>query len=139
MKVTLIIFALVILLMQAIQVDKTNPKVDSNLEIKTDENIMSIFRKACYDCHSNETVWPWYSNIAPASWTIKAHVEDGRRSLNFSIWETYSQEEKLKHLKKIHRTAYAAMPLPSYIKLHEEADLTKEERDLIREWTGVRK
>lgn len=139
MKATIAIFFIIIVLIQAIQVDKTNPKTETSKEINTNSEIMAIFKKACYDCHSNETVWPWYSNIAPFSWSIASHVEDGRKALNFSTWNDYSEEEKGKLLKKIHRTAYAAMPLASYITFHEEADLTKDERNLIRDWTGVRK
>lgn len=139
MKATIAIFFIIIVLIQAIQVDKTNPKTETSKEINTNSEIMAIFKKACYDCHSNKTVWPWYSNIAPFSWSIASHVEDGRKALNFSTWNDYSEEEKGKLLKKIHRTAYAAMPLASYITFHEEADLTKDERNLIRDWTGVRK
>lgn len=139
MKATIAIFFIIIVLIQAIQVDKTNPKTETSKEINTNSEVMAIFKKACYDCHSNKTVWPWYSNIAPFSWSIASHVEDGRKALNFSTWNDYSEEEKGKLLKKIHRTAYAAMPLASYITFHEEADLTKDERNLIRDWTGVRK
>jgi len=139
MKLTIYIFITILLLMQVIQVEKTNPIVEKTLEIKAPENIMKMFKNACYDCHSNETIWPWYSSIAPASWIIKGHVEDGRRSLDFTKWELYNEEEKLKKLKEIYRTVYASMPLVNYIKLHKEADLSKEQRELIREWTGVRR
>ena len=139
MKVTLIVFFLVFLVMQAFQIDKTNPTSEKSLEIQAPKEVMTIFKKACFDCHSNNTVWPWYSNIAPMSWTVKNHVEDGRRALNLSLWNSLSKEEQEKKLKKIYKKVYAAMPLASYIALHEEADLTKEERSLIREWTGVRR
>lgn len=139
MKVTLLVFFVIFILMQAIQVDKTNPRTNKIMEIKAPKEIKEIFVNACYDCHSNETVWPWYSNIAPISWFVKDHVEEGRKALNFEEWENYSDEEKAKLLKKIHRTIYAAMPLASYISMHEKADLTKEQRELVRDWTGVRK
>lgn len=139
MKRTLLIFLVLFVVMQFIQIDKTNEVTDKNLEIKADEKVMNIFRTACYDCHSNETKYPWYSNVAPFSWAISDHVKDGRMALNFSLWEKYSKEEKDEHLKDIYRTVYAAMPLQSYIWLHKEADLTKEQRNLIRDWTGVRK
>ena len=125
--------------MQFIQTDKTLPSVDKNLEIKANEEIMTIFKNACYDCHSNEVKWPWYSNIAPFSWVISNHVNEGRKALNFSTWENYSEEEKQKELKAIYRTVYGSMPLMSYIWLHKEGDLTKEQRQLVRDWTGVRK
>jgi hypothetical protein len=125
--------------MQAIQIDKTNPALEKSLEIQVPQNIKVLFENACYDCHSNQTKWPWYSSIAPASWIIKGHVDDGRKSLDFTKWEQYTQDEKTKKLKEIYRTVYASMPLPSYISMHKKAELTKEERELIREWTGVRR
>jgi hypothetical protein len=139
MKRTLLIFLIVFIVMQFIQTDKTLPSVDKNLEIKANEEIMTIFKNACYDCHSNEVKWPWYSNIAPFSWVISNHVNEGRKALNFSTWENYSEEEKQKELKAIYRTVYGSMPLMSYIWLHKEGDLTKEQRQLVRDWTGVRK
>lgn len=138
MKRTLLIFLIIFIVMQFIQTDKTNPKVDKNIEIKASEEVMKIFKTACYDCHSNETVYPWYSNIAPFSWVVSNHINEGRKALNFSTWENYSDEEKKEHLKDIYRTVYAAMPLPSYIFAHEEANLTKKQRSTVRDWTGVR-
>ena len=139
MKRTLLIFLLVFLAMQLIQTEKINKPVDKKLEIKAPEHIMSVFKTSCYDCHSNEVKWPWYSNVAPFSWIISSHVKNGRAWLNFSEWETYTQKEKKKKLKEIFRTVYASMPLTSYIKFHEEADLTREQRTIIRDWTGVKK
>lgn len=99
---------------------------------------MNILKTSCFDCHSNEVKYPWYSDIAPFSWVVANHVNTGRKALNFSIWENYSPEKKEEKLKEIFRTAYASMPLPSYIYAHEEADLSKEQRTMIRNWTGVR-
>lgn len=124
--------------MQFIQTKEINEVVDKNLEIKAPLEVMNIFKTACYDCHSNEVKYPLYSKIAPFSWVISNHIEDGRKALNFSVWENYNQEEKTEHLKDIYRTVYAAMPLQSYLWLHQEANLTKEQRSMIRDWTGVR-
>lgn len=120
--------------MQFFQTEKTNPQTDSSLEIQTPQNIKNLLRAGCYDCHSNETKWPSYSYIAPISWSVASHVEEGRNALNFSIWETYSGEQKQKHLKEIFRTVYASMPLTSYIAFHPEADFSKEQRKEIRDW-----
>lgn len=138
MKRTLLIFLIIFIVMQFIQTDKTNPKVDKNIEIKANAEVMKIFKTACYDCHSNETVYPWYSNIAPFSWVVSNHINEGRKALNFSTWENYRDEEKKEHLKDIYRTVYASMPLQSYLWIHDDAILTKEQRTLIRDWTGVR-
>ena len=139
MKRTLLIFLITFILMQFIRVEQTNEAVEKDLEIKAPLEIMTMFKQSCYDCHSNQAKWPWYSQIAPFSWVVTSHVEDGRKSLNFTTWENYTEEEKTKKMKRIHQTVYASMPLKSYIWLHKEADLTKEQRTLIRDWTGVRK
>jgi len=139
MKRALLIFLIVFLLMQFIRQNQTNDAVVIEKEIQAPIEVYSILKNSCYDCHSNEAKWPWYSQIAPGSWIITSHVNNGRKALNFSIWEDYTQEEKRKKLKEIYRTVYAVMPLQSYIWLHKEADLTKEQRNLIRKWTGVRK
>lgn len=139
MKRTLLIFLIVFILMQFIRPEQKNIATQKDLEIKAPLEVMTILKSSCYDCHSNNVVWPAYSQIAPFSWIISSHVKNGRKALNFSIWENYTDEEKQHELKQIYRTVYAAMPLQSYIVMHEEADLTKNQRLLIRDWTGIRK
>jgi len=139
MKRTLLILLIIFFVMQFIRVDQSDKAIVKNQEIKAPIEIYSILKSSCFDCHSNKAKWPWYSQIAPASWLISSHVNNGRKALNFSIWETYTQDEKQEELKAIYRTVYEVMPLSSYIWLHPEADLTKEQRKLIRKWTGVRK
>ncbi len=112
------------------------PKTDPALEIKAPTEIMAIFKRSCYDCHSNETVLPWYSHIAPLSWSMSRHVDLGKKWLNFSIWETYTPEEKDKKMGEIYSAVFVAMPLRSYVFAHPEAELTQEERKIIRDWTG---
>jgi len=86
--------------------------------------------RACFDCHSNETVWPWYSYIAPMSWMILQDVHKGREVLNFSTWTdnsvTQSEAEEAVEL-----VSKQMMPLPYFIILHPEADLTDAERGLL--------
>lgn len=139
MKRALLIFLIVFIAMQLIRPERAEVVVDKSLEITAPENIMTMFKAACYDCHSNEIKWPWYSNIAPISWVVSDNVKGGVKALNFSEWENYSQEDKKKKLKAIFRTVYGSMPVPSYLWFHEEAKLTKEQRLEIRAWTGVRK
>jgi uncharacterized membrane protein len=138
MKRTLLIILIIFIGIQFIRPQRQNIATEKNLEIKADVKVMEVFQKACYDCHSNITIWPWYSQIAPFSWAVSNHVIEGRKALNFSTWENYSVEDKEKKIKDIYRTVYAAMPLQSYLIAHKEADLTKEERTFIRNWTGVR-
>ncbi|PIF04906.1 MAG: cytochrome C [Arcobacter sp.] len=136
MKTTFFIVLAIFIALQFIPAKIENPKTDPTLEIKAPTEIISIFKRSCYDCHSNKAKIPWYQSIAPASFLIKKHVDLGRKWLNFSTWEKYDEKEKDKKLKGIFRTVFIAMPLASYITLHKEAKLSKEEIKLIRDWTG---
>ncbi len=125
------------LLIQLIPVNYDEPKkIDSTQEMKAPAEIMAIFKRSCYDCHSNNTILPWYSQIAPMSWSMSRHVDLGRKWLNFSIWEAYTPEEKDKKMGEIYSAVFVAMPLRSYVSAHPEAELTQNERKMIREWTG---
>jgi hypothetical protein len=134
-KVFMILFAGFILI-QFIPSEIKNRETDPALEIKAPKQVMAVFKTSCYDCHSNHVNVPWYASIAPASFYIEKHVDLGRKWLNFSEWENYTEKEKDDKLKGIFRTVYAAMPLASYTLLHEEAKLSKEEIKMIRDWTG---
>ena len=125
------------LLIQLIMVSYDEPKpTDPAKEIKAPPEIMAILQRSCYDCHSNNPNLPWYKHIAPFSWTIARHVDLGKKWVNFSTWEEYSAEEKEKKLEEIYRSVYAAMPLRSYLFAHPEADLSMQDRKIIRDWTG---
>ncbi|QOG13009.1 heme-binding domain-containing protein [Arcobacter sp. FWKO B] len=134
MKITLITLILIFIGMQFIPVDRTNPEFDKSKEIFLPEHIKPLIKDACYDCHSYETKWPWYSSIAPMSYSVSKNVAHARQGLNFSIWEDYDDETKHKKMRELFRAVYAAMPLGDYIRFHAEADLTKEQRTLIRDW-----
>ena len=136
MKNTFYIILSMFVLIQFIPSTIENPKTDKSLEIKVTPEIMAIFKRSCYDCHSNEVKIPWYNSIAPASFFIKGHVDLGRQWLNFSTWENYTAKQKDDKLKGIFRAVYRAMPLESYVSMHEETKLTKDEIQLIRDWTG---
>ena len=91
-----------------------------------------LLRAACYDCHSNETVWPWYAHVAPSSWFVAQHVDIGRRHLNFSTWADYPPSKADHKLEEIvEYVENHEMPLPSYLPLHPEAKLTDDDRRLI--------
>ncbi|MGK0255503.1 MAG: hypothetical protein ACI81I_000099 [Arcobacteraceae bacterium] len=136
MKKIFFIIVIIFAILQLIPAKIENPKTDKNLEIKVSPELMTIFRRSCYDCHSNQVTVPWYQSVSPASFFIKRHIDLGRKWLNFSTWENYTEEEKDKKLKGIFRTVYAAMPLASYVSIHKDAALSKEEIKLIRDWTG---
>ncbi len=135
MKTYLIVLSVVILAMQLIRPERTNPTADKALEIQTDPKVMKILKRSCYDCHSNETKWPVYSAIAPFSWTIASHVDTGREVLNYSTWKQLDDNTKVKKLQRTIQTiGTGVMPLPSYTWIHKDAKLTKADRELLHQW-----
>lgn len=99
--------------------------------------VAALLRQACYDCHSNETKWPWYARVAPVSWWVASHINEGRAELNFSEWphgDAYVAGEQLGRLA--HQVQSRKMPLPSYtwLGMHPEARLTEEQRGRILKW-----
>lgn len=129
-------FLIVIALIQFIPVDRTNKPVDQKINFvtvfQTPNNVQEILKKACYDCHSNETVYPKYAYVAPISWSIKHHINKGREHLNFSEWGTYNQDLKKSMLENSGKSIKGyVMPMPGYIAQHPEANLTKAERVLL--------
>lgn len=89
-----------------------------------------LAKRACFDCHSNETIWPWYSRIAPVSWLVQWDVNSGRKALNFSAWENGLREGE--NPKKIREELLEGeMPPIQYTLFHAEAKLTKEERQQL--------
>jgi hypothetical protein len=86
-----------------------------------------LAQRACFDCHSNETVWPWYAYVAPVSWRIANHVYDGRRRLNFSEWDRPNENEE----RIVEDMTSGRMPLWDYLLLHPEAKLTQAEQQAL--------
>lgn len=138
MKKIILTFVAFLILLQLIPVETTNPPIDPKATLNTDANVMKVLKKACYDCHSNETKWPFYSSIAPFSFFITSHVNDGRKALNFSNYNNIDQETKEKRLKRaIVTTKNERMALPSYRFAHENAKLSIEEKKIIAAWFEV--
>jgi len=100
------------------------------------EEVKLIMRKACYDCHSNQSVYPWYSYVAPVSWLIAKDTREGREELNFSEWAELSKRKKIKFLNEIsEEVEEKKMPLQIYTVRHKDAILSDEEILKITEWT----
>jgi hypothetical protein len=133
MAVTLIAVAVALVGSQFIPVDRDNPPVES--DIPTSPQVKAILRRACYDCHSNETVWPWYSRIAPVSWLIANDVREGRGELNFSTWNRYSTQQQVKKLRESwEKVAEGEMPPWFYLAVHRDVRLSAEDRARLRQW-----
>ena len=114
----------------------TNPPVDAARTLPT----TPVFDRACRDCHSNETRWPWYSHVAPARGFVVGHVNHGRSHMNVSDWAEFTPQEadhKLATICKFSRQA--KMPLPSYLLLHSEAKLTPDDIKQICDWTETQR
>ena len=125
----LIIAAIVIIQLIPIGRNHTNPPVTSEPNWDTPQT-RELAKRACFDCHSNESVWPWYSNIAPVSWLVQRDVDEGRRIVNFSEWTT-SRQERVGEIVEVLQEG--EMPPPNYLLLHPSARLSSQERaDLAR-------
>ncbi len=123
----------VFVLAQLVRPEKTNPPVTG--ELKAPAAVATVLRRACYDCHSNESKWPWYSQVAPVSWLVTRDVNEGRKHLNFSVWESYEAGRKAKKLEGIaEEVGQGEMPMAIYVPLHPEAKLSDADKALVVEW-----
>lgn len=114
-------------------VDRTNPPVES--EMPAPAEVRAILERACYDCHSNETKWPWYAYVAPVSWRVTDHVEHGREHLNFSTWDRYDARKQQRTVSEIlEEVVSGEMPLEDYLPMHPEAVLTPDDIVVLRDW-----
>jgi hypothetical protein len=125
---------------QFVRPDLTNPPVVAGQTLEAiaspPENVQAILKRSCADCHSNTTVFPWYSQIAPVSWWLADHIREGRRELNFSEWGAYAANRKRRKLEEIcEQVEKREMPLPSYLWAHRDAQMSDEEIKIICEWT----
>jgi len=137
MKMKIAAAALLLAVIQLVPVSRRNPPVESDLvappEVKT------VLRRACYDCHSHETVWPWYSRVAPVSWLVAHDVNEARSNMNFSRWDPESSDDiadnKNSMIKMLRKDE---MPPLEYQLLHPEARLTVPEKNLLIRWAQSR-
>ncbi len=139
LKWTAITLAGVFIIIQAVRPARTNPPVDgartlqSKMQMPAD--IDAILKRSCYDCHSHETRWPWYSNVAPASWLLADHVSEGREHMNFSNWAQYDTDDAEDLFEEIaEEVRKGGMPLSSYTLIHSDAKLSEADKGRLIEW-----
>ncbi len=135
----LIAALIALVVIQFISIDKTNPLVDAAQDFVTRTNppasVLKNLKNACYDCHSHETSYPWYTNIQPVAWWLKGHIKGGVEHLNFSIWNSYSNKKKAHKIEEcIEKIELRHMPLKSYTWMHSDAKLDNTERDELIMW-----
>lgn len=136
MKKLLIVLLVAFVIIQFFRIDKTNPAPTPGMDFlnikNTPESTAKLIKNGCYDCHSNESKYPWYSNIQPIAWFLKKHIDDGRKELNFSTFATYEPKRQAHKLQEAaEMIENGAMPLESYILMHPEAKFTEAQKKEI--------
>ena len=135
----LIVLGGAFLILQFIRPDKNysekpqEGKISLTFPIPSD--LQTILKRSCFDCHSNNTTYPWYAEVQPVGWWLKSHIEDARDELNFDEFGTYRPMRQFTKLQQIaEQIEEDEMPLPSYLFLHRDARLTPEEKTILTDW-----
>lgn len=137
-KIVIIVIGL-LLIFQLFRIDKTTKPLDTKTDFisvtQANSEVASILKTSCYDCHSNQPVYPWYTNIAPLSWWIKHHINEGSEHLNFSEWGTYKLKRKDHKLEEcVEMIEEGEMPMTSYTLIHGNAKLNNAQKTLLINW-----
>jgi hypothetical protein len=139
LKKAAIALAIIVIGAQFIRPSRANLPVDAartiqaNMEVPPE--VTAILARSCDDCHSSTTQWPWYSNVAPVSWLLAHHVNDGREELSFSDWSSYTPKRAAHKLKEIcEQLEKGEMPLQSYVLLHRSAALSDADKEVLCDW-----
>lgn len=137
----------IILLVALIAIQFFKPKPNQTTEPQPNDivnagtapdDVAVILHKACYDCHSNNSKYPWYANVQPIAWWLDDHIQEGKDELNFSEFEQYSLKRKIKKFNEIAgEVTEGEMPLKSYLIVHKEALLGKEESNKLINWANL--
>ncbi|WP_196892423.1 heme-binding domain-containing protein [Aureivirga marina] len=141
MKKILLFIVAVLVIIQFFRPDKnTSNEVSINKITDVPPHIEQILKTSCYDCHSNNTVYPWYSNIAPVSWIIANHVNDGKKHVNFDEWKTYNDNQRKHNIHDLEEVIMEnSMPMSSYTILHKNAVLSDKDKKDLLEWINTLK
>ena len=140
-KTKIVIGVLVVLIViQFIRPNRNNGNAfgrnDISHDVQMPDSVLKILTKSCFDCHSNQTSYPWYSEINPVSWWLNHHINEGKQELNFSEFVAYDDSTKLKKLKEIaEEVQEQKMPLESYLILHKDAKLNQNQISILISWT----
>lgn len=136
MKKISVILLVGFILIQFFPIDKNNPAPTPQMDFltikNTPESTANLIRNGCYDCHSNETKYLWYSNVQPIAWFLQDHIEEGRKELNFSTFATYEPKRQAHKLAEaIEQIEKGEMPLDSYIIAHSEAKFSEAQKQEV--------
>jgi len=131
--ITIIILVVAFLCLQTVHPALSNPPVTA--EITAPENVKAVLKKACYDCHSNQTNLRWYDQIAPVYWQVIKDVKDGRKALNFSEWNKLQKpDQQAKFWEALNQVIAGAMPLPGYTAVHPDTKLTATDIQVLKQY-----
>ena len=135
--------AVVFVVIQAIRPARTNPPIDPTQEITAkmpvDPAVQDIFSRSCNDCHSQRTVWPWYSNVAPVSWLVVRDVDDGRQHMNLSNFSMTPPRRLARTLENVCREVRSGdMPMTIYVPMHPKSKLNPADVDTLCKWSDAR-
>jgi len=139
-KRTLLVLVALLVIVQFVGPRRTNPPSDPAVSLKRKApipaNVDAILTRSCRNCHSNETVWPWYSYVAPISWSVISHVNEGRDHFNLSDW-THTSEEGADLMDNVCREIRRGkMPIPSYTWIHRDARLSDADKKILCRWAA---
>ncbi len=141
-KIGLIVLLVILVAIQFVQPAR-NQSVQASTEgiasiINVPENVQAILQNSCYDCHSNNTRYPWYATLQPGAWWMASHIEKGKAELNFDEFENYSKRRQLSKLKAIQGSIEdESMPLPSYTFIHKGSILSKTDQIILKDWVEI--
>ena len=128
------VFLAVVFAIQFVPVKQENPATRAGFEVPV--RVKEILQRSCYDCHSNQTRWPWYSRVAPVSWIVAWDVSEAREEMNFSEWERLGPERQVEMMAEIwEEVEEGEMPLWYYLPAHPDARLSSGDREILRAWS----
>lgn len=142
LKRVLLILAVIFVVIQFIRpvrnIAGVNPANEVTAAITVPNDVQEILRTSCYDCHSNNTRYPWYVNIQPIGWFLDSHIKEGKRKMNFSEFGTYPLNRQYNKLDDIiENVSDGEMPLPSYLLIRTDAKLSNEQKKKLIDWTSA--
>lgn len=136
-KKILVAVVLLLFAIQLVPVGRTNPPATAKVDAP--QEALAVLERSCFDCHSNETRWPWYAYLAPVSWLVTHDVKEGREHVNFSEWGQYDAEKVGDILKDLREEVEEGkMPLPIYLVMHGDARLSEQDKQTLYAWADAR-
>lgn len=141
-KIALLFILVIFIIIQFIQpVRNQSLKIyasDISRAYQVPENVQILLKNSCYDCHSNNTRYPWYTSLQPAGWWLASHIKEGKKELNFNEFGNYSSRRQQSKLKAIASSVKdETMPLSAYLLMHKSAELSEPDKELLLNWIKI--